>query len=267
MRKTKDSYLRRVRLIDTHSHIYLSEFEEDRAEMLDRAKASGIQRIFMPNIDSDSIPGMFRLAEQYPDFCLPMMGLHPCSVANRYAEDLKVVEHWLGKKKFHAVGEIGVDLYWDRTYLEQQKDAFRHQVRLAKKYDLPVVIHTRNSFDEAFQIIREEQDGKLRGIFHCFSGSAEQARQIIGLGGFKMGIGGVLTFRNSGLDTVIPEIGIQHLVLETDAPYLSPVPHRGKRNEPAFLSHVSEKLSQLLSMTPEEVAEITSVNAEAVFGK
>ncbi|MCC7301607.1 MAG: TatD family hydrolase [Bacteroidia bacterium] len=254
-------------IIDTHTHLYLPEFDADRDLIIRRAMEAGVNRFYMPNIDGDSIPALFMLADQYPESCFPMMGLHPCSVANRYAEDLKVVEYWLGKRKFSAVGEIGIDLYWDKTYYEQQKDAFRHQLRLARRYSLPVVIHTRNSFEETYQVIREERWDGMRGIFHCFSGSADQARRVLELGCFMLGIGGVITFRNSGLDKLIGEVGVASVVLETDAPYLAPVPHRGKRNEPAFLTHVVARLSEITGKTAAEVTTLTSENALKIFGK
>jgi len=253
-------------LTDTHTHIYLAEFDEDREAMIERAINSGVSKMFMPNIDSQTIPGLFKLADKYPEHCFPMIGLHPCSVTPRYSDELKVVEHWLSKRKFFAIGEIGVDLYWDKSFLEQQLDAFRHMVKLAKKSGLPIVIHTRNSFEEAFAVVADEQDGKLKGIFHCFSGSVEQANKVVELGGFKMGIGGVLTFKNSGLDKIVKEIAMEHFVLETDAPYLAPVPYRGKRNEPAYIMEIATHMAKLLGKTVEEIASTTSANATAVFG-
>ena len=217
-------------LTDTHTHLYADAFAEDRSIMVKKAIDSGITRMFMPNIDSSSIPGMFALAKEFPENCFPMMGLHPCSVDSKFEEELRVVEHWLSKRTFFAIGEIGIDLYHDKSYKEQQQYAFEYQVKLAKKLRLPVVIHTRNAFEEAFEIISRNHDENLRGIFHCFSGNASEARRITELGTFKLGIGGVLTFKNSGVDTAITGIPLEHLVLETDAPYLAPVPFRGKRN-------------------------------------
>ncbi len=237
--------------------------------MIRRALEAGVERMYLPNIDSTSIPGLFKLADEYPGVCFPMMGLHPCSVGIRYADELKVVEHWLKKRKFSAIGEIGVDLYWDKSFLDQQLDAFRHQIRLAVKHQLPIVIHTRSSFEEAYNVVKEEKQstgGKLTGIFHCFSGTAEQAERVIALGEFKLGIGGVLTFKNSGLDKVLKDIDLKYIVLETDAPYLAPVPYRGKRNEPSFLPEVVKKIAELKNCSAASVAQQTTMNAHEVFG-
>ncbi len=253
-------------LTDTHTHLYLDEFDADRTELINKAVHSGITRFFLPNIDSKSIPALLSLEKTYPDNCFPMMGLHPCSVSNTYQEELKIAEHWLRKRKFAAVGEIGIDLYWDKTFFEQQEDAFQTQIKWAKELKLPVVIHTRNSFDEAFDIVLSHNDSGLRGIFHCFSGTVEQARKIISLGGFKMGIGGVVTFKNSGLDNVVREIGLEHFVLETDSPYLAPAPHRGKRNEPQYLMLIAQKIAELKNIPLEQVAEVTTQNSKEVFG-
>ncbi|MEW6467988.1 MAG: TatD family hydrolase [Bacteroidota bacterium] len=253
-------------LVDTHTHLYASEFDSDRRQVIEEAVRQGVGRMYIPNIDSSSVASLFSLCNEHPAHCFPMMGLHPCSVNSRYGDELRIVEHWLGKMKFHAVGEIGIDLYWDLTYLNQQKDAFRQQVLLAKKYDLPIVIHTRNSFNEAYEIVQELNDSSLRGIFHCFTGTPEDAARVILLGGFKMGIGGVITFKNSGLDKTVQQIDMRHLVLETDSPYLAPVPHRGKRNQSAYIRLVAEKLAQVKQLPVEEVAEITTRNALEIFG-
>jgi TatD DNase family protein len=261
-------------LIDTHAHLYAEEFNNDRDQVIARATEQGVKLFFLPNIDSASIPGMLSLAEKYPGICFPMMGLHPCYVTKTYEDDLKVVMDEIKKsfsagalaQRYFAVGEIGIDLYWDKTFSEEQQDAFRKQVLLAKEYKLPIVIHTRNSFDETFAIVEELNDESLSGIFHCFSGNAEQAGKIIGLGGFRLGIGGVLTFKNSGLDKVIEEIDMKYLVLETDAPYLAPVPHRGKRNESGYVRLVAEKLAAIKGISLEEVARITTENAKNIFG-
>lgn len=261
-------------LADTHAHLYAEEFDNDRDAMMANAMASGVQLFFLPNIDHTSIPGMLSLVKKYPGTCFPMMGLHPCYVTKTYEDDLRVVMHWLEKCnsapgaefRFCAVGEIGIDLYWDKTFFAQQQDAFRRQIELAKQYKLPIVIHTRNSFDESYSIVSELNDDSLTGIFHCFSGNTEQAEKVIALGGFKLGIGGVVTFKNSGLDKVVEAIGIEHMVLETDAPYLAPVPHRGKRNESAYVKLVAEKIAAIKNISVEEVARVTTGNAKKMFG-
>jgi TatD DNase family protein len=253
-------------LVDTHTHLYAKEFDHDREVVIKAAIEAGISRFYLPNIDSGSVPALFGTCRDFPEHCFPMMGLHPCSVNSRYGDELKVVEHWLEKKRFYAIGEIGIDLYWDKTYINQQKDAFAQQVELAKKYRLPIVIHTRNAFEEVFEIVAGMNEPGLRGIFHCFSGSADEARRIISLGGFKLGIGGVLTFKNSGLDAALSGVGLEHLVLETDSPYLAPAPHRGKRNESAYLRLVAEKLAALKHTSLEEVAAVTTRNAAEIFG-
>ena len=252
-------------LVDTHAHLYASEFDADRREMINNAITSGVEKFYLPNIDSSSIPGLFNLCKEFPGHCFPMMGLHPCSVDNKYGDELHVVEHWLSKMRFCAVGEIGIDLYWDKTFINQQQDAFRHQIGLAKKYNLPIVIHTRNSFDETFEIVSEMNYTGLKGIFHCFSGSIEEAKKIISLGGFKMGIGGVLTFKNSGLDKVVKEIELENFVLETDSPYLAPVPYRGKRNESSYINLIAQRLSEIKNIDLKIVAEVTTKNALELF--
>ncbi len=252
-------------LIDTHAHLYLEQFDEDREEMLQRAKDKGIKKFFLPNVDSSTIEDMLALEEKYPEVCFAMMGLHPCSVKSNYKEELVIVEKWLKKRPFVAVGEIGTDLYWDKTFVEEQKDAFRIQVNWAKDLGVPVVIHCRDSMDLTIDLVQKEQDGRLRGIFHCFGGSLEQAKKIIDLG-FYLGIGGVLTFKKSGLDKTVQKIPLEHLVLETDAPYLAPTPFRGKRNESAYIHQIGEKLASVKETTLEEVAKVTSENARKVFG-
>lgn len=254
-------------LTDTHTHLYSEAFDADQEAMLQRAIDAGVSRLFLPNIDSSSIPALFKLSRNHPDRCFPMMGLHPCSVNAGYGRELQVVEHWLGKMKFYAVGEIGIDLYWDKTFVEQQKDAFAQQIELAKKHELPIVIHTRNAFNECYEIVKEHHDGKLKGIFHCFSGTSEEAEKVIALGGFWLGIGGVLTFKNGGLDKVIEDVDMKHIVLETDSPYLSPAPHRGKRNESAYLTFVARKLAEIKNIPVEEVARITTENSIEIFGR
>lgn len=251
--------------IDTHSHIYSEDFIHDRDEALKRASESGVKKIVLPNIDSGSIKHMLDLADAYPHYCFPLIGLHPTSVEDDYREELDAIEYWLQRRKFYGIGEIGIDLYWDSKYAEEQKEAFRYQIRLAKQLNLPIVVHVRNSFNETYQIVKEEQDGTLKGIFHCFTGTEEEAKKIIELG-FLLGIGGVLTFKNSDLDQVISTIDPQHLVLETDAPYLAPVPKRGKRNESSYLIHIAQKLAEVYNLPLTRIAEITTSNARNLFG-
>jgi len=252
-------------LIDTHAHLYLDQFDEDRGEMLQRARDNGIKKFFLPNIDSSTIGVLLAMEEKYPGECFAMMGLHPCSVKDNYKEELAIAEKWLKKRSFVAVGEIGTDLYWDKTFIEAQKDAFRIQANWAKDLGIPIVIHCRDSMDVTIDLVQQEQDGRLKGIFHCFGGSQEQANKIIDLG-FYMGIGGVLTFKKSGLDETVQHIPLKHLVLETDSPYLAPTPFRGKRNESAYIHQISEKLASVKETSIEEVARITSENAEKIFG-
>lgn len=252
-------------LIDTHAHIYSEEFNDDIDEVITRAYDSDVRKVILPNIDSSSVKKMLDLADQYPQICYPLMGLHPTSVGEDYQEELELVEFWLKKRKFYGIGEIGIDLYWERAFLEQQIIAFRHQLQLAKKYQLPVVLHVRDSFEEVFEVVQEEMEGGLTGVFHSFTGSVEQAARITDLG-FKIGIGGIVTFKNSGLDEVVRQIDPKHLILETDAPYLTPTPFRGKRNESSYLIHIARKIAALHDLSVHEVARITSVNAVNLFG-
>ena len=235
--------------------------------MLQRALDAGVKKLYLPNIDHDSISGMHALCIAHPDVCFPMMGLHPCHVKEHAAMDLDEVERLLGDGKYFAVGEIGIDLYWDKTLLEQQQDAFRTQVRWAKQLDLPIVIHCRESFAETIAIVEEENDASLRGVFHCFTGSAEEAQRVIALGGFCLGIGGVITYPKSGLAQTMGTVGADHCVLETDSPYLAPVPHRGKRNESSYVPLVASALAQATSLTVEDIGRITTANAEKLFGQ
>ncbi|MDR7130328.1 TatD DNase family protein [Algoriphagus sp. 4150] len=250
--------------IETHAHIYSSKFDSDRDQVIQAIRDAGVERVYMPNVDVETIEAMLACEEKYPDLCIPMMGLHPCDVKEDFHEQLAIMEDWLNKRQFAAVGEIGLDLYWDKTFFEQQKEALKVQINWAKQRDLPIVLHCRDSMDETIAIVKEEHDGKLKGIFHCFTGTADQARKIIDMG-FLLGIGGVATYKNGGLDQVIPEIGLDHLVLETDAPYLSPVPFRGKRNSPAYLPIIAEKIGDYLQITKEEVALKTKQNALNLF--
>ena len=252
-------------LTDTHTHLYSKEFDTERTILIQKAIDSGISRMFMPNVDSDSIPGLFLVEKQFPENCFAMMGLHPCSVGSNYQQELQVVEYWLNKRKFVAIGEIGIDLYWDKTFIAQQQDAFRMQIQLAKKHELPYVIHARNSFDEVMEIVSEFKNDHLKAIFHCFSGTIEQAEQIVEMKNFKLGIGGVVTFKNSGLDKVVEAIDLKHLVLETDAPYLAPVPFRGKTNQPEYLLVVAQKIVEIKNISLEEVVEVTTQNSVDVF--
>lgn len=252
-------------LIDTHSHIYLPEFEKDRSNMLEKAEKEGVSKILMPAIDSSTHTVMLELEEERPLTCISMIGLHPCSVKENYLFELKIVRDYLEKRSFKAVGEIGLDFYWDKTFTEQQYAAFNQQIEWALHFDLPIVIHSRNSTNECIEVVSKHQKGKLRGVFHCFSGDIVQAKRVIDLG-FYLGIGGVVTFKNSGLDKVMEEISLEHVVLETDAPYLAPVPFRGKRNEPAYLKYVAEKLAGIKNVEIDEVAKITTANAEKLFG-
>ncbi|MGZ5286960.1 MAG: TatD family hydrolase [Flavisolibacter sp.] len=248
-------------LIDTHTHIYLSEFDDDRAVTMERAREAGVQAFYLPAIDSSTHEKMLEVEAEF-DGCKAMMGLHPCSVTPDYLKEITQVKDYLAKRKFIAIGEIGLDFYWDKTFVQQQYEAFHMQCRLALQYDLPVVIHSRNAVDECIDVVA--QHAGLKGVFHCFSGDAFQARKIMDLG-FMLGIGGVLTFKNSGLDKVMEQVGTGAVILETDAPYLAPVPYRGKRNEPAYTRLVAEKLATISGSTVEEIAELTSRNAGNLF--
>jgi TatD DNase family protein len=252
-------------LIDTHSHIYLADFDEDRPAIIERADKAGIIKILMPAIDSATHDDMLKIEKQFPEKCMSMAGLHPCSVMEKYGIELNMISEYLAKNKFIAIGETGLDFYWDVTYKDQQYDAFQRQIEWALHYNIPVVIHSRNSTDECIDVIKKNQKGPLKGVFHCFTGSVQQAQQIIDLG-FYLGIGGVLTFKNSGLDIVMKNIGMQNVILETDAPYLAPVPFRGKRNEPGYISYVVQRLADIKSQTVEETATITTANAQRLFG-
>ncbi len=251
-------------LVDTHAHLYVDDFSGDREQVMARALGNGVRRIILPNIDSASAGSLLAMAEAYPGVCLPLMGLHPTSVREDYKRELDAVNGWFDRALFHGVGETGIDLYWDRTFLVQQRDAFREQLRIARRLALPVVIHVRDSFSEVFEILEAEQDGSLTGIFHCFSGSAAEAEKVTGAG-FHLGIGGVVTFSNSSLPRVLESVDLQHLVLETDAPWLSPVPFRGKRNESGYLPLVAQKVAALYGCPLEEVARITTANAVRLF--
>ena len=250
--------------IDTHAHMYADDCKPDLPEIFRRCEEAGVNKIFMPNVDHTSIDKMMELEYRRPQQCYSMMGLHPCSVKKDFERELYIVENWLSKRRFSAVGEIGTDLFWDKSFWEQQREALTIQISWAKKYQLPIVLHCRESLDQTLDIIEPLQDGKLTGVFHCFSGSATQAARISKLG-FFVGLGGVVTFKNSGLDKVLPEIGLDYTMLETDTPYLAPVPHRGKRNEPAYIPLIASKISEVMKCSVEEVQRITTENALKLF--
>lgn len=252
-------------ITDTHTHLYSSEFDSDRKEVIQRAIDAGVSRFFIPAIDSAYTQSMYDLEKAYPSTIFLMMGLHPTHVKDNYLEELQLVAEELSKRKFFAVGEIGIDLYWDKTHLPQQQDAFRKQIQLAKQYKLPIVIHCREAFDEIFEILEEEKSPDLFGIFHCFSGTYEQALQAISYN-MKLGIGGVVTFKNGKIDQFLNQIDLKHLVLETDSPYLAPVPFRGKRNEISYLLHIVDKLAEIYKLPKEKIAQITTENSKEIFG-
>lgn len=254
----------KMNLVDTHSHIYSSEFENDKNPMLENAANSGVNKILMPAVDTSSHSQMLLLEKENPDRCISMMGVHPCSIKENYLDELKAARKYFDERKFIAVGETGLDFYWDKTFTDEQYISFRTQIEWALEFDIPVVIHSRSSTDECIEVIKEFQNGKLKGVFHCFSGDIKQAKEIIDLG-FYMGIGGVLTFKNSGLDKIIQELNLDNIVLETDAPYLAPVPFRGKRNEPSYLKYIVEKMSVLKNMPAGEIGEATTANAAKLF--
>lgn len=250
--------------VDSHAHIYVNKFKEDINDVLERSFEHGVKKIYMPNIDHTSIDDMMEVESKYPDNCIAMMGLHPCSVQKGFEKELYLVEEWLEKRNFAAVGEIGTDLYWEKAYWLEQQEAFKIQVEWAKRHKLPIVIHCRESIDETIELVETLKTDELTGVFHCFSGNLEQAKKIIELG-FYLGFGGVATFKNGGLDTVIPHVGLEHILLETDSPYLAPVPHRGKRNEPAYIPIVAKKIATLKEMPLDEIALKTTANALKLF--
>lgn len=251
-------------MIDTHAHIYLEDFKEDRKAMLDRCREQSVEKILMPNIDSESIDSLLELESREPSLCVAMMGLHPCYVKRGFEKDLYVVEEWLTKRKFCAIGEIGTDLYWDKSLWPEQQEAFEIQIGFAKKFKIPVSIHSRESTEEALTIIEKLQDGNLKGVFHCFSGTLKQAQQAIKLG-FHLGIGGVATFKKGELDELLNTTELHNLVLETDSPYLAPVPYRGKRNEPSYLHYVAEKIATIKNVSVQEVVKTTTQTANTIF--
>ena len=252
-------------ITDTHTHLYSEAFDEDRTQMINRALEANVSRFFVPSIDSTYTDAMFELEKAFPENVFLMMGLHPTHVKENYLEELAHVEEMLSQRKFYAVGEIGIDLYWDKSTLDIQIKAFRQQINLAKQHKLPIVIHCRESFDEIFEVLEQEKSEDLFGIFHCFTGTLEQAQQAISYN-MKLGIGGVVTFKNGKIDQFINQIDLKHIVLETDSPYLAPKPYRGKRNESLYINMVLEKLSELYGISKEEVARITTENSKQVFG-
>ena len=252
-------------LTDTHTHLYSEEFDEDRNEMILRAIQSGVSRMFVPSIDSSYTQKMYDLEKHYPENVFLMMGLHPTYVKENYLEELAHVERELAAQKFYAVGEIGMDLFWDKTFLKEQQHAFQHQIQLAKKYKLGINIHCRDAFDEVFEVLESEKATDLFGIFHCFTGDINQAQKAISLG-MKLGIGGVTTFKNGKIDQFLHEIDLKNIVLETDSPYLAPNPYRGKRNESAYTVLIAQKLAEIYNLPIEEIARITTENSKAVYG-
>jgi TatD DNase family protein len=255
-----------MNLIDTHCHLYLEEFADDIDAIIQRATNEGVEKFYLPAIDSNTLPALLNLEKQFPGKCIAMTGLHPCSVKGNHMEELKIVEDSLSKRDFAAIGEIGLDFYWDRSFEKEQYSAFHQQIEWAMHYDLPVVIHSRDSMKETIKVVGGQQRGKLKGIFHCFTGGYESAKEIIELG-FFLGVGGVITYKNAGLAEVLKNIDLRHIVLETDAPYLSPVPFRGKRNESAYLKYIAAKLAAIKEVSGDELARITTENAAKIFGR
>ncbi|MBD1365519.1 TatD family hydrolase [Mucilaginibacter sp. ZT4R22] len=252
-------------LTDTHTHLYYETIDTKRQALMQRCFDNEVTRLFLPNVDVASMPLISGLLEAYPDNCFAMLGLHPCSVKEDWEHQLALMQPELHKHPIYAIGEIGIDLYWDKTLLAEQTHAFKLQIKWAKQLKLPIVIHCRDAFDEVYQVLLQEQDEHLRGIFHCFSGTLEQAEKVIALG-FYLGIGGVVTYKNAGLDKILPEIDLKHIVLETDSPYLTPVPYRGKPNESSYLTYIAQKVAELHQITVEEVANTTTENSKRIFG-
>ncbi len=254
-----------MHLIDTHIHLYLSQFDHDREQVVARALEAGVKQMLMPNIDSHTAGPMIQCARQFPGTCLPMMGLHPTSVKESYKTELELIGAWFGKENFVAVGETGIDLYWDTAYAKEQKESLVQHIHWAKDYDLPLVFHSRNSLDELFDVLESHRQEALRAVFHCFPGTEEEAKKAVDMG-YMLGIGGVVTYKNSQMARVVEAIDLVHLILETDAPYLSPAPHRGKRNESARLTHVADMVADIKRMDVEEVAAVSTANARRLFG-
>ena len=254
-----------MELIDTHTHLFAEEFDEDRHQVVERAIEAGVSKMLLPNIDEGTVEQMLELHRQFPEHCLPMIGVHPSSIGGHWEQQVAFTRLWLQRETFYGVGEIGVDLYWDTTYKDQQLSAFAAQIELARENNLPFVIHSRNSYEEIFQVLKSLNHATYRGIFHSYAGSAAMAAEAVEMG-FMIGAGGISTFKNAGVDKVIATVPLSHLVLETDSPYLAPTPKRGKRNESAYVAYVNEKLAAIHQKTPEETAFITTKNAKALFG-
>jgi len=252
-------------LTDTHTHLYYETDDAKRAELINRCKENSISRLFLPNVDASSVQLVYSLVDSNPGMCFPMLGLHPCSVKENWEAELNKIKGAMGEHPVFAIGEIGIDLYWDKTLLKEQIQAFKAQIAWAKELKLPIVIHCRDAFDEVFEVLEQEQDEHLRGIFHCFTGTFEQANKVIDLG-FYLGIGGVVTYKNAGLDKVVAQIDLKHIVLETDSPYLTPVPYRGKPNESSYLIYVAQKVAELCQTDINDVARITTENSRLIFG-
>jgi TatD DNase family protein len=252
-------------LTDTHTHLYYETIADKRAALMERCISNNINRLFLPNVDRASVPLVFDLVSAFPDQCFPMLGLHPCSVKADWEQELNDIQQAHQQNKIFSVGEIGIDLYWDKTFLNEQIEAFRMQINWAKSLKLPIVIHCRDAFNEVYEVLQQEQDENLRGIFHCFTGTLEQANKVTALG-FYLGIGGVVTYKNAGLDKIIPEIDLKHIVLETDSPYLTPVPFRGKPNESSYLIYIAQKVAELHQTDMDTVASITTENSRVLFG-
>ncbi|NVO03889.1 MAG: TatD family hydrolase [Bacteroidetes bacterium] len=252
-------------LADSHTHLYLEEFNNDRNLVIEKAIFEGVKYLFLPNIDSGFIDSMLNVCKEFPENCFPMIGLHPTSVKENYKSELSIMENWLEKEKFSAIGEIGIDLYWDKTFINEQIEAFQFQLYLAKEKKMPVVIHSRNSMNEIFQVLKEPSFSGIKGVFHCYSGNLIQAKKVVEMG-YLLGIGGVATYKNSILPDVIREVGINNILLETDAPFLTPVPFRGKRNESSYINIIAEKVAEVLNIEKSEVAEITTNNTLSLFG-
>ena len=255
-----------MKFVDTHTHLFAKEFDNDINDVVENAISNGIEKMLLPNIDSSTTKAMINLCKQYPNNCHPMIGLHPCSVKKEnIKEEIEHILDELKKNSFVAIGEIGIDLYWDKTTLDIQKEAFETQVKIAKDNNLPIVIHTRNSFNEAYEIVEKLNDKNLSGVFHCFSGTLDDAKKIIDLESFYLGIGGVVTFKNGGIDKIINQISLEHLILETDSPYLTPVPNRGKRNESKHILDIAKKLSEIYEVSINDISKKTTHNANKLF--
>lgn len=252
-------------LIDTHAHLYLEQFNEDIDTVLENAIKMNVTKIFLPNIEKGTTHSMLALCDSYPDMCYPMIGLHPCSVSESYEEELEHIIEELSKRKYYGIGETGIDLYWDKSFKDEQVLCFERQIELAKQHDLPVIIHSRESLDLTIELIAKHQDGSLKGIFHCFNGTIEQCKKVIELN-FMMGLGGVITYKNAGLDEMVKFLPFENMVLETDSPYLTPVPHRGKRNESAYVSLVASKVAEIKEVSLKQVIDLTTINAANLFG-